>query len=278
MPKENTEPNKSEQTKDGVTVTLEDGQEKTYTAEEITNLVKQQASATQKTQKAAPVLKLAEKYGADPEQLAAHADAAFTRLNQWKEQGLLDDNFEIIKQEATSNSPANSDPGQAGGYQPPAGNVGGVSEDKIAEVIQKALQPVNQRLDQFEQTTSKITNYELSTKLTEKYPDMGGDEIGKVFYRAKSDPQKNFWQHAEDVSKEQEQRDNEIFMKRAKSMGINIDEAQERNKLKEQAAEGGASAMFQNKKITLFPKKGENSVTAQDAAQQYIRSKEAFGS
>jgi len=274
MPVPNDDPGKSPETKT-LTIKLEDGTEKTVDAAYVTNLIKQQASATQKTQKVAPLMKLCEKYEADPSQVADQADKAFQKILEARKEGYLDEHYNWVKPKAAT--PQN-DPGNSGipnqDPVPRNTNMDTYRTDKLEAIVQKVFSDtVGKRIDALENVASRMTDMQLSGKIREKYPDLDEQSVARVFYLSRSDNSKNFWQHADDVHKDHQSRMDKAFEERAQKMGIDLQAIKQRNELKEQGAGGGMLPMFKGKKISLFPKK--DAVTASDAMVEHFKAKDA---
>ena len=226
---------------------------KSYSAEDVQNLVKMQASATQTMQEVAEIKAAAEKYGVDVETYLGQAEGAFGVMSQ-----LIAD--KVI------NLPA-------GEGKAPAGI------DKIAAIVAKALGPqlesieeLGKRVAAVDKTQGDMIRLNLEEKVTTKFPNLKPNDISQVFGAAMQDRTKSLWEHAEAASKAKASSVSSLREEHAKEFGIDLSKFDE-NKLKEQKAGGGAGVLFEGKKFSFNPKKGDkDSVTPAKAAAEYIES------
>ena len=244
-------------TNDKVVIKVE-GEEKTFTAQDVEGLVAKQADATQKAQSAAAVLNAAEQLGIDPEQFLARSQTAFTVLNDLVEQ-------RIIKVHIFC-SPAKAEP-PAKGEEPSDPNIQEPALDRTTKAIAAAMAPIMEKMEGLEKDQTKVNRIIIQDKIMAEYPNLDGNDVMRILGAAKTNPQKSVLQHAEEYSKAKVEAHQEQEKAFADKYGVNLDEWNE-NKLNEEEAQGGASAMFKGKKFSF--KKGEGKVTPKQAAKEFL--------
>ncbi len=252
-------------------ITLEiDGEAKEFGAEDVSNLLAQQASATQAQQKVAPILKALEKYNTNAENFLSQSEGAFLVTQKAIDAGLVDPKTgELITQK--TKEPDTKDKDLNLNFSQ------GSSEEKTVKIVQKAMselfQPMQDKMDLLEREQIMFLRENTSGKVKGKYPSFSDEDVSQLFARVASNPKKGLWDHAEEFSKEQGVRNEEAEVAFAKKYGINLEEA--RNTLKEQDDGGGGTVFTKAKKFSF--KKGPSSkddkdaVTPADAMQEHMK-------
>jgi hypothetical protein len=261
MPDQNRDPNATKNTPASITVDI-DGQPVTKSAEDIQNLIAQQASATQKTQQVAAILQTAEKYGLSPEDLVQQADGAFAVMSDLIEKGIIDNKGTIITKKADPAAPIQADP-----------NLASLPRDQTGlatrlELIEKSLAMLPGRLDTIERDQTHMIRMDLQRSIQAKHSNLSDDDISKLFSTAMGDRSKTIWQHAEGLSKTRSAGAADLRKQHAAEFGIDLDEF-DANKLNEKDAEGGAGAVFKGKKFSF--KKGDESVSPRQATMEFFK-------
>ena len=254
---------------------------KDYSIEDVQNLVKLGASATQKMQEVAGIKAAAEKYGVDIETYLGQAEGAFGVMSQLIADKVIDEKGDRIKT-VPAKEPAKDD--SDGGvdldklFNLPGGDTSGLKgADKITAIIAKALGPqldamkqLGDRVAAVDKTQGDMIRLNLEEKVTTKFPNLKSSDVSQVFGAAMQDRSKSLWEHAEAASKAKASDVNLLRGEHAKEFGVNLEKFDE-NKLKEQEAGGGAGVLFKGKKFSFNPKKGdEETVSPRQAAAEYI--------
>lgn len=244
-------------------ITIEiDGEKVTKSAEDVTNLIAQQASATQKTQQVASVLQAAEKYGLSPEDLVQQADGAFAVMSDLIDKGLIDNTGKIIEKKVEPGTPPVIDP-----LKPvlPADDTGLV---KRMETIEKSLALLPDRLGAIERDQTHMIRMDLTDKIKTQHTNLTDDDVTKLFSIAMNDKTKTIWQHAEGLSNVKKSSVADLRKAHAEEFGVDIDKF-DANKLNEKDADGGAGVLFKGKKFSF--KKGEkDSISPKQATKEYF--------
>lgn len=239
-----------------------DGQQVTKSAEDVQNLIAQQASATQKSQSVAAVLQTAEKYGLSPEDLVQQADGAFAVMSDLIDKGIIDNKGAIIAKKADPGTPAPADLQPAGLPKDETGMV------KRLDLIEKSLAMLPGRLDTIERDQTHMIRMDLQRSIQAKHSNLSDDDVSKLFSTAMNDKSKTIWQHAEGLSETKSAGVADLRKQHASEFGVNLDEF-DANKLNEKDAEGGAGAVFKGKKFSF--KKGDESVSPRQATMEFFK-------
>lgn len=248
-------------------ITLEiDGEKKTYGAEDVTNLLAQQASATQKTQKAAALVDAAAKYGVDPDEYVARAEGAFATVVELIGDGVLDEEGKQVKKEVED---VDSDKDKKKVVTTKVDPTKDAASKEL-EIVNKALGDANKRLGKLEEDNLSLMRKNLTGDLQKEHPELTKDDVSRIFGIAMNDQRKDVWQHAKDfvvLKKEGDAKTREAY---AKEFNIDLKEFDE-NKVKEQDAKGGAAAVVLGKRKLSFKKGKKDAVTPREATLEYFR-------
>lgn len=236
-------------------ITIEiDGESKEFGAEDISNLIAQQAAATQMSQKLAPITKVLEKYDTDAGTFLEQAEGAFVVTRKVIEAGLIEEKTGELIQKV---EPVKPDHTTLPGFPTQVD-----STQKTAEIIGKALKPLQDKMDMMEREQLHILRADTSREVKSKYPDFTEDDVSRLFATAANDHTKTLYEHADVLSKGNTSKHEEMEVAFAKKYGIDLEVA--RNKLKEQDDGGGGSVtVFEGKKFSF--KKGPGSMNDKDA-------------
>ena len=248
-------------------VTVEvNGEKKEFGATEVTNLLAQQAAATQSSQVVAPILKKLEAYGVTADEFLTQAEGSFKVTRDLIDAGVINEKGELVKTEPVQKKEdTNLDLLK-----------GGSSDEKTAAIVTKALGealgPITKRLDGIDKEQLGLLRENISKEIVGKYTSFSSEDVSKVLARASADTRKSMWDHAEEVSKEKRQTQEDFEVVFAKKHGLDLDVI--RNKLKEQddGGGGGAATIFKNKKFSFNrgPKRDKDSVDPATAMQEFM--------
>jgi len=278
---ESSQSQESEETKDAGKIEV-DG--KSYSTEDVQNLVKQGAAATQKTQEVAGILAAAEKYGVDVETYLGQAEGAFGVMSQLIADKVIDEQGNTIKKQV---KPKPTDDKQDEEvdldklFNLTAGDTKGLQgADKVAAIVAKALSPqleamekLGERVAAVDKTQGDMIRLNLEEKVMSKFPNLKPNDVSQVFGSAMQDRSKSLWDHAETASKAKASDISALREEHAKEFGVDLTKFDE-NKIKEQEAGGGAGVLFKGKKFSFNPKRGDKeSVTPLQAANEWIEAR-----
>jgi hypothetical protein len=222
-----------------------DGEEKIMSTDDVQNLVNQASAVATNSQKVQDILKTVERYETDPSTYLQNAESAFAVMNLLMEKGIIDNKGELIEQKVTP------DPDDKGKFLVPGADPSG---DKTADIVKKALLPdiqkLVERVDGLEQSTSGLMRQNLKRDVQAKYPSFGDEEVARLVRIASEDRRKGLWEHAEELDKGMQTGQAETRKKYADEFKVDLDEF-DKNKMKEQDADGGVGAIASGKKFLL---------------------------
>ena len=255
---------------------------KSYSAEDVQNLVKLGASATTKMQEVAGIKAAAEKYGVDTETYLGQAEGAFGVMSELIANKVIDEKGNVIKPVEEKKEPEGD---KSGGetdldklFNLTSGETGkATGAEKIMEIVAKALEPqlagikqLGEKVSTIDKTQGDMIRLNLEEKVMTKFPNLKATDVSQVFGSAMNDRSKTLWEHAEAASKVRAADLGSLREEHAKEFGIDLEKLDE-NKLKEQEAGGGAGVLFKGKKFSFNPKKGDtDTIDPLQAATEFI--------
>lgn len=239
-----------------------EGEKKAYGPEDIQNLVAQQAEATKKTQKVAAISAILEKHGMDAEEYLQQTEGAFHVLNKLVDAGMIDEEGNVLdKKEPLMEPPPKKSPlpDDETGY------------GKRLATVEKALQGVTDGLTRTQEETLRTQQLVVANQILSEFPDLAMKDVGQLFALAKGDQTKSLREHAEGLIASKKSEKGKQREEYAKEFGINLKEFDE-NKLNEQSGDGGAGALYKNKKFKLRKTKddGDDIVTPRKATEEFF--------
>lgn len=237
------------------------GENKNFTADDVKNLVSQQASATQKAQQVSTILKACDKFGLEPEVFVGQAEGAFSVISDLIEKGFVDKQGNIV--EKKPGKPASDDINFS-----KAGDKNlAFPEDKVTALVSKALKPITDKLGAIEQDQTQLTRLRISDSIKGKFKNLEDTDISKLFAVAGNDRSKTLVQHAEEMAKEKVKAHSALRKDFAKEFGVDVDKF-DANKLREQGADGSAGGLFEGKKFSF--KKGKDAISPRQAMHEFL--------
>jgi len=236
-------------------------EDKTFTAEDVSNLLAQQASATQKSQEVAGITQAAERYGVSVDELLENAEGSFTLMNTLIDKGIIDEQGNIVEKKGKEPEVDPKPKPQVPGTTP-------TSEEKIMEAVLKAQNPLMQEVEKLRNDNVLLMKLRLQDKAQDAFDNLAEEDVARVFTIAENDRNKSFMQHAEAYSKAKAEKRAELEQEFAKEHGIDLEEVKAK-KLFEQDPAGGAAAIFKGRKLSF--KRGEkDTVSPLQATQEYF--------
>lgn len=250
-----------------------DGEEKTFTPEQVLDMHKNLASATQNSQKAAPLLKLAEQVGLDPDDLSQQIPGAFSLIQDLVDQGIIDQEGNVIKQKA---APANADDDSDDNDNSNSSSEQ-ISASKIAELIEAKLEeklnPFQKAIQDLGNVNTGLQRAEISRRLKAEYQDadLSDEDVTTIMSMSRASRGKaNLRQAAEQfIGKRQEQltKMEQQIVEKYKKAGVDLSQF-DLNSLKEQDADSVAARITQDKRLSF--RKGDKTISPAQAAKDYL--------
>jgi len=248
-----------------------DGQVHELSAEDVAAMLKERSTVTQQGQKVASILKAAERYGVEPDELVTQAEGAFGKLTELIELGILDKDGNVVQQKVRDDNRQAIEPPVV----PPRWSARAEStpsEEKFLETVKKALEPLQEEVEMLKQDQARMIRLDVERELKAQYPELGDEDIARVFARSR-DRSKSIWDHAKELAEGKRSMEEQMREEFAKEFGIDLKEWQERNKLKEQDAKAVSTGLLGNRKPSF--KKGEGRISPAKATEELF--KHTFG-
>lgn len=257
--------------------------EKEYSADDVQNLLTRISSDSDKAQAAQRILDVAAKFDMNPEEFAQQSVGALNVINDLITKGVIDTSGKLVeKKEGKPGGPSDDDPLKdflgGGGGQP-------TGEDKVTEIVSKALGSFQEKMTKqigeigtkikgLEDLQSSMIRKDYQKDIQDKYPNLDGDDVSKVFGAAMKDDSKTLWEHAKEASEAKQVKEVEIAKKWAADHGFDYDQVvKDANDLKEMGPEGGGAAAIVGERKISFRRKGEGYVSPLEATQQFFKKK-----
>jgi len=236
-----------QQTGDSIQIQV-GGETKTFTPQEIATVLEKAGNLERTVEQLSGFQKVITQYGIGPDEYLRNSEAAFAIANSLIEQGIIDQQGNIIKK-----GPGDQPKGESFKFTP-GGDAGG-GGNKQLEVIANTLTKLTQQVTSLEEGQSNIYRRNIKRDVQATYPNLEDEDISKLLATAQRDRSKGFWAHAEELSKQKEVTTKQMEKTHVKSTiealvkaGIipegkvdlsKLDEF-DLNKLKEQDPSGGA--------------------------------------
>ena len=238
-----------------------------FTADDIKTL---QETATKAQQTAKGITEAAAKYEMDSGGYIDQAEGAFAIVGRLVQEGIINSEGELVtkKKEEGKADPLD------GLFGEPKGKPAGDEESKVSEIVAKAMGTMkdefSEQVDGLKKDNSQLFRLLLERDVQKDFPDLSQEEISQAIGKAAHDPKKRGVKHqAEGILKAKGSYRSAVEKEVLEKYGINQEEWEAKNKMKEQGAEGGASAMVKGKKLS-FTKKGDDYVHPRDATKEYL--------
>ncbi len=248
---------------------------KVYGVKEIQDLKAQQASATQKTQKVASILKAVERYDTDVDTFLAQSENAFGILGDLTSKGVIDEQGRQIAPPAKQKEEINAYDEDFGNEKPAKPNYDTRESDQRMDTVMRALSSLTDEIGAIKKETGKLTKVQLYATVKDKFPDMEQKDITMALNKARADDSKDFLGHAEDIRTDKaaylKALKDQVLDEVSKEHGLDFNKLSEKKALKEQGPDG-AGAMFGKKEFSFSPSKDGETMTPMEATAKYFDS------
>jgi DNA-binding transcriptional MerR regulator len=264
MPEENKDGGSTE----GKSTTVEiEG--KSYTVDDVKNIIAQQGEATKASQTAAKALTAAARYNVDVDTYVQNSEASFALMQELIATGIIDETGKILKKETPK--PAADPAANAGRVVPQIGKADTVAAEALTEFHAK-FGSLEKEIERLREDNVGLMRLRLQDKLSEQYPDLDEEDIHKVMATAyKAGGKKPVAEVAKELSEAKKAWMDEQEVAWAKKHGLNLDEIKRRKEFIEAGPEGGAANLFSGKKFGFQPKKGaKDIVQPKDAMAEFM--------
>jgi len=241
-----------------------DGKTLTLTAEDVVNLKKQQASATQKTQQVAEILDVANRQGLDPVTFAKNAEVAFGLLGAFRHRGYINDDGEIVEPQQPPKTPSNDDWDTRVQNLPYDRQVKKEDSNEV-KALKTALAGLQGTVEDMRRDQAVIIRKGISDNVRKEYPNLDEEDISKILNISMKDRSKGIYDHAKELSESKSKFLSDLEMDVAKKYGIDIEAY---NKKKSMGPDGGIGAVLGERKVSFNPK-GPNEIHPDEALREW---------
>jgi len=247
------------------------GEKKVLTAEQVTNLLGQNASMEKKLESAAAALKAAEKYEVTVPEMLQSMEGSFATMTKLVDAGVIDKQGNLINKE-----PEKTDPDPKGDPNvDPKANVDLAGMTKKFDTVAKAMEDIVGRIDGIERDQGRLFKGKVQEKIMADHPELDNDDVAKVFAIARRDRSKDIWEVADLVAKDKGKKMEAFERATAKKLGVDYD-AWKENQLKEQDPDHGSAVFLTKGKRLSFSnrkkpgEKDEDLVDPKQAAMSFL--------
>lgn len=259
-------------------IVIGDGENaKILSEEDITSSLDKATKFDEVAPVAEKIKKASEKYDVDPDTYIQQAEGSFATIGQLIEGKVIDEQGNVVvKKEEPKADPEPKPKGDPGSLFDTKGLSG---DEKTAAIIAKALEPVASRLEKLEGSQQKIAEdfslsrrLELERDLKKKHPDLDDYDVSRVFATAMNDQKKNLWEHAKDYSEVKAGRVAKQREEFAKEMGVDLEDWEKRNKLKDMTPAEGMATVTSGAKLSFKNRRGDkDAVTPRQAMTEFFK-------
>ena len=239
---------------------------KQYTIDDVKNIIAQQGEATKASQAAAKALTAAQRYNVDVDSYVQNAEASFAVMQELIASGVIDESGKLVKKE-----PAKPATPAAMPVVPQPGRADVVATEALTAFHEK-FGSLEKEIERLKEDNVGLMRLRLQDKLAKDFPDLDEEDIHKVMATAYQSGGKK---PVGDVAKELAESKKAWMAQQEKDWaakyGLNLEDIQKRKQFLEQGPEGGAGALFADKKFGFQPKKGDKDiVTPKEAMKEFF--------
>ena len=271
MPKD---PSETPQGQESNELTVEvDGEEKKFTANDVKNLLAQQASATQKTQRAKPFLDWADRYNMEADEAVYQAEGALALTSRLIDEGIIDGNGNILvkKQE----TPSHED--DLGGEEPPTTPRQKIESAETKAILKKmtlmedALKQTQGELRKVREDNTMMLRHRIAEKIMAENPTLDREDVSHLLRAFQANPRAKLDELTKKLVTEKADYVASLRQDFAKEFGIDIEKAEKAKQLKEQSPDGGAAGLALGGRRVSFTGK-DGTVSPKEATRAYLDS------
>ena len=230
-----------------------DGKKQSFDAEAVTNLVAQQAGATQKTQEVKEIVDAAAKYNLTPVEYIQQTEGAFAVISKLVDSKIIDDQGNVVEKKKEKEDELL--PGDKLLVKPLVGEER--TNAIVADALKSVVDPLKEGMKILQEDNTKLIRAQLEMQVQGKHPTLSRDDISDLLVVASQDGKKSLMDHAQEMVERKKVGKAESRAEYAKEFSINLEEF-DANKLREDDPGGGAAALYEGKKFS-FDSRGKHS-------------------
>lgn len=247
--------------------------DKEYSADDVSNLIANTQTLTEKGEKLQPILDACARYDMDPAEFLDQATGGLSVISNLIQEGIIDAEGRVVKaapKKKDDDDDLNLDDDLKGKKK--------AAPRKGDEVILKAIEGMKGSVDDYGKKITRLENIQTTMihdryreRIQKKFPDLDDSDADRAIALATNEGKKDVFEYADDVSKAKASSVEKIEKAYATKHGLDYDKLKEtdENKLKEQEPAGGGAPRLKGKKIK-FNASGKDEVTPFEAASTYL--------
>lgn len=246
---------------------------KVFGADDVKNLLAQQANLTQQSQVASKLTAATSRYNVDPDTYLQNAEASFALMNDLIQKGIIDETGKIVEKQA----PVQQQQSQFQQMPQQGGTRADATAMKALDDFHKRFGSMEKDLAQLREDNVNLMRLRIGDQLSQKFPDLDEQDISRVIATAyNSERQRPVMEVAKEMMESKKQWLVAQEEKWAKDYGLNYEDLKKRKQFIEQGPEGGLGGMVAGKKLTFNKGKDPNAVTPGQAAKAFFEMQEKY--
>lgn len=247
---------------------------KVYTADDVKNLVAQQAELTQKAQIASKFSTVLSRYNVEPDVYLQNSEASLALMNELIQKGIIDETGRIVEKQAQTSPPQFQ--------QLPVQTQQSIS--KADATAMKALEDFNSKfkgveteIQRLREDNLNLMRLRIGDQLKGNFPELDEQDISRVIATAyNSDRQRPVMEVAKEFVDSKKSWLESQKQSWAKEFGLDYEDLKKRKSFIEQGPEGGLGGIVAGKKVTFNKGKDPNAVTPRQATKAFFEMQEKY--
>ena len=213
----------------------------TYTVDDVKNLKAQQASATQKTQEVAAVMKHINSLDMSVDDYVLESERVYGGVARLVRDGVIDEKLSVMRR--VPEKPPGDDQtfdwnNLSVGGEKPKPNVG----DAAMKSINDKMDSQNTTINQLQKNNAMLLRVAIASKMISEHDDLTQDDAQHIIDISTSDQSKKIHEHIDEYRGKRKKMTSDIEAEVVKKYNINVEEFNA-NQLREQDAKGGAGGI-----------------------------------
>lgn len=246
---------------------------KIYTADDIKNLVAQQAELTQKAQVASKFSTVLSRYNVEPDVYLQNSEASLALMNELIQKGIIDETGRIVEKQAQTPTPQF----QQLPVQSQQISKADATAMKALEDFNSKFKGVETEIQRLREDNLNLMRLRIGDQLKGNFPELDEQDISRVIATAyNSDRQRPVMEVAKEFVDSKKSWLESQKQSWAKEFGLDYEDLKKRKSFIEQGPEGGLGGMVAGKKVTFNKGKDPNAVTPRQATKAFFEMQEKY--
>jgi hypothetical protein len=192
---------------DSIQITV-GGEKKSFTPEQIAQSLEKAGNLEKTVESLTGFQKVLTQYGVTPDEYLRNSEAAFAMANSLIEQGIIDQDGNVIKKKAEEPKPKPTP-----GFGFPSGGEG----DKKLDTVMKALTQISNKVKDLDENQTLLYRRNIQQDVKAVHPELENEDVSALLALAQRDKSKGFWDHAKDFAQEKSAKNLQIEKSYVKS-------------------------------------------------------------